>query len=716
MCCILVLMQSSSIRAEHSSVGPWLLLSLTFAVVAGIVLWSTLLWDQAIRTVDGALRAGSGTLAADVSGKRFYLEDDSYFWASFAREMVLTGTWRIRYTHIDNVPFGREVEWSQCFSWLLVLSAWLRHIQTGEPLASAIEPASIWINPLLLIICSLGFSWLIYRRMGAVIAAVFAFTLISIGNIGWNYHPFRPDHQGLHIAFSFGAMLFLILSGLGWQDLKPTEVEPRKPCLPAHFIPLELPSLQNARRYFIASGILTGLGLWIGATVHFFNIVSIIGAMLLIALFIPKRLRITDRLAYVPELWRSWALSAALVGFALYLVEYFPHLQFRLESNNPFFHLDLLCAGELMLGVTGWRLCRRPISFRGGLRLGIFAVGAALVPILFVFGPSTLHNLRDVEMTRLTQFVTEGQTYFTFQKGNLLAAWFRAFGFVPLFLAGPLLLSRHRRLETHEWAALWLSFSVCIVYFALMLWEVRWAGSYAISNVWLAALVAGVAWRSSSRGPGSKDFLAFVCLAGLLVGAQDLYFLYREYTAIRPIVERRKLTEEFLDQAMKKRLAQALGKASKGQQLRILCEPDLAGSIYYFAHDSTVISHHFENLQGLHDATGFFTDRRDSAARQIAIKRGLTHVLVPDDDQLPAMFNYIRTGNRSTKEVPSTLLARLQRGDTNSIPAWITRDDALTAIGRQKFLYIGALGTAPIDSRITVFRLHPENTAEKTER
>jgi hypothetical protein len=677
--------------------------------VSAVVVGLCYLWGQVMHAADNALRPESRVAEVTVYGKRCYVEDDPYYWLSYAREMAETGQWRIRHTYIDNTPFGRQVHWSQSVSWLLILFGIVSYWLTGEPMSGAIETASIWVNPVLLVIVTIGFSWLICRRMGAVAAAFFAITLVSVATVQWTYHPFRPDHQGLHVAFGFGAMLCLVLGGMGWVEAGATDAR----SVVSYFRPLTLPDAPQARRYFIAAGVFTGLGLWIGATVHFFNVAAMTGGCLLLVCLMPKRSGTAEQCSYIPELWRWWAVPAAMTGFVFYLAEYFPnHLEIRLDVNSLPFLVTLLCVGELMVTLTRWRLGMRMINVYSWVKIAVLALGAALVPMLFVLGPTAWHSMHDVEIVRLSKFISESQTFSSFQKGDPLTGWLRAFGLLPLFLIGALWLTRPQRSRLYEWAALWMSFCVCLVYLLLTLWQIRWAGIYAVTNIWLMTLVGHVAWRNVSVKQPARDFLMPATVAGALILAQAAYFIHREYSSLAPIVRGTGLLEDIVDATMKKHLAQGLAAMSNGQPLRIICEPDLGGALYYFGRNTAVASTYWENLQGLHDATDFFTDHGDTVAREIARKRGLTHVLVSDGEQPSVTFNYIRTGSMSEKDAQSTLLSRLRQGKTDTLPSWIVRDETLTAVGRRQFRYHGASGSMAIDSRVTVYRLEPGNAQQ----
>ena len=704
-------MERIKTETHSSRIGPTILFVLTSLVVVGIVFWFAGLWERAMRRVDNALQPATPVMQSADFGQRIYLEDDPYYWVSFAQEMAETGHWRIRHTQIDNTPYGREMQWSQSFSWLLVFSGWVRHCVTGETMTKAIEGGSIWINPALLVFVTLGFSWLIYRRMGAMAASLFAVTLISVGNIGWTFHPFRPDHQGLHVAVAFGALFCLVLGGLGWVQVPPPGGTASRSSRRKHFQPLMLTDRRSARRYFLGAGILTGLGLWIGATVQFFNLVAIVGGCVAMVFLTSKRSGTAESESYVPELWRWWSIPAALTAAVFYLVEYFPnHLAVRLEVNNPILPASLLCAGELMVCLARWRLGDRKIGPAGWIKVGALILGAGGVPLLFVFGPADWHSMRAVEMRRLYEFISELQSFSNFSKGNALERWLQAFGLLPFFLIGAVWQMRAWQVKVHEWAALCVTFWVCVIYSLLTLWQIRWAGIYAASVVWLMILVGHVTWRRLSQRHDTRNSLVPAIVGILLVLAQAGFFIHRSYVAVAPVVRGTGLLDQIVDEAMKKRLATGLARSKDGQPLRVLCEPDLAAALHYFGGNSSVVSYYHENLQGLRDATDFFTDPGDSVAREVARKRGLSLLLVSDDAQLPVTFNYIRTGNKTSEAARSTLLARLQQNRTRELPRWIVLDKELTAIGRRRFVYHGATGTAAIESRVTVYQLEPRTS------
>ena len=709
-------------RALRSTVSllkrPWLVYLLTCAVVTVLVFGRAYEWNRVIQTTDMALQPKGSPLLASAHNQRFFLDSDAYYWITYARQMVETGQWRVRYTYVDNVPYGREVHWSQSISWMLVAFGYARHLLTGEPMHDAIEGGSIWVNPFLYVLFAIGFSWLISHRMGVAAGAFFMLTFVTLPDIHWAFQAFHLGHHGLQVAFSLGTVLCLVLGGLGWVTRRGTEALDEGVGRKLKFFrPLHLLDRLEARRYFAAAGIFTGLGLWIGATVQFFSIGSLAAAVVLLAFFMP--VRPTSREAeFVPELWRNWGIWASVVGLAFYLVEYFPsHMAMRLEVNNPVYIIDVLCLGGLMAQITQWRLRRSRVGFFGGLKIFVLAAGAALVPLLVAFGPAHLHNLRDVSMARLTQTIVEFYTYqksnAQFNSGDQFSSWFfNHYGILPFFLAGALALLVSRRTNLQAWRALWISFWLCVFSLFLILWQIRWEGLHAVMSVWLMIVVGHIAWGNTFSRPAAKRPLGPAVLLSALVLGQAVCFAVKDFSGLADKLNGRVIVAQHVDAAMKKYLALGLRAESQGKPMRVICDPEIAPFFFYFGGIPTVTSYYWENVQGLHDATAFFMDQGDTIAKRIAMERGLTHVVVPAHGRLQLLFSLIKTGTMSAADTPPTLAMRLS-SNTGDLPSWITLDERLTWIGRQEFNLTTAGRVVSLAGQVTVFRLEPTNNSGK---
>jgi hypothetical protein len=475
------------------------------------------------------------------------------------------------------------------------------------------------------------------------------------------------------------------------------------------FCPLKLIPWQLARKYFVGAGVFTGLGLWIGATVHFFSIGILAVGFVLMAFFMARQL--TDETSdYVPELWRIWAVSAAIIGTFFYLVEYFPsHVAMRLEVNNPLYTFTLVCIGELIVRLTRWRLRVQPITSRGWFAIALATTGVALVPVLITAGPVAWYKVRDPQMMRLHYFITEFYSYSKSHPHEDPIGWlFRSNGILPLFLIGAFLLSGAGRAQLYEWAALWLVFFISFCFLVLMWWQVRWGWHYAALSIWLMIVVGHITWRNvlaPQRKRLSKKLATLLAFAMLV---QAVCFATREYVRLIKIHRQQSVRMEIVDAVMRKNLARGLASLRRNQPFRFICEPDLTPALYFFAGIRSITSYYWENLDGLRAAAEFFGDPGETAAVRVARERGLTHVLVSEDEELPVMFNYIKTGSSSVEAARPTLLERLRRGGAG-VPSWMELDPELTNVGQQRFELTTATGKIPWESRIRVYRIKTNN-------
>ena len=102
---------------------------------------------------------------------RFFLETDSYAWLAHTRDLMNSDAWRLRWTHMDNAPYGREMHWSHLLIWTIRGMATAIIAATGWPVARAIELAGVWVMPLFQFLF-LTLSFLaIARKMGWLPAA-----------------------------------------------------------------------------------------------------------------------------------------------------------------------------------------------------------------------------------------------------------------------------------------------------------------------------------------------------------------------------------------------------------------------------------------------------------------------------------------------------------------------------------------------------------------
>ncbi len=426
-----------------------------------------------------------------------YLENDSYYWLSYAKRIGDGETMRVRYTYADNAPYGRQVHWSQSISWLLVLFGKTRQLITGESWPVALEQASVWLNPSLLILLSCGVGWALFRRVGPIPAGLFMVYLVSSGDVGWVFQPLRPGHQTLHCLFGLLMLAGLVFGGAGWIR-KGGDGASAKTAIPV-IGQLEIPDLRRARRWFLVSAVFAALSLWVSAVVGEMLLLMLFGAGLVLALSAPK-LPAGGDVQIKPELWRRWGWIAGVGSFLFYLLEYFPnHLAFHLEVNGPLYSLGVVAMGEALCQFLRARYAEKN-HVAAPFAKGLFCTAiVALVPLLIFFGPPTWHALRDPQMLRLHHFIQEFCSLPVFAKSNPGALFLTNLGILPLFVVLAIALTTFSNLRVGEWAVMWLSLAVTLGTLGLGYMQIRWFGLYAAMNAWLAVVAGVCAWRMLRR-------------------------------------------------------------------------------------------------------------------------------------------------------------------------------------------------------------------------
>ncbi len=665
------------------------LLGLAFGAVLALsatayVVYDAWAWDRAAKTIDSGFRK----LAAQNSNERpgaIYLEPDSYYWLSYAKRIGEGESLRVRFTHGDNAPYGRPVHWSQSISWLLVIFGKTRQFFTGESWTVALEQASVWVNPLLLILLSSGVGWALWKRVGAIPAGLFMVNLVALGDVGWEFQALRPDHQSLQALFGVFMLAGLVFGGAGWINDRTVAAAPSSDQFFAK--PLEIPELGSARRWFLVSGAFAALSLWVSAVVAEMLLLMLFGTGLLLAMFAPKLLP-DSGVQVKPELWRWWGWIAGAGSLLFYLVEYFPaHLGFRLEVNGPLYSIGAVAIGEAMCQFLRARYAKanhRAAPFIKGL---VCTGVVALVPLAIFLGPESWHAIKDPQMFRLHKFIQEFYSFRRFAGPKLREIFFRNVGILPLFivLAIGLITLASRRLQ--EWAVLWLSLVVTVGTLGLGYFQVRWLGLYASMNAWLAVVTGICLWRLlRARLPQGWQTITSVLLVLLLL-VQPIRFMKRRNRQVDDIIHQRTVPKELANPALNKRLALAF-RAEEGPGARVMASLDLAPQLHYFGDASAVAAYYWEDLDGLHAATKFFADTDGEAARQVAIERGLTHVIVQEGNSLQNYFYFIATG-KVDQEASKTLFAARLVGNEYELPRWLQTVPALHSIGFQLYTYGG---------------------------
>lgn len=636
--------------------------------------------DRAARSFD-ACAVPPNTIPG-LAEPRFFPDNDPYAWMAHTRDLMASGGWRIRWTFMDNAPYGREMHWSHPLIWTLRGMATGIIAATGWPAARAVELAGIWVMPLFQFLF-LGLAWIgLARKLGWIPSGLFVLLGLSLTGFANAFYPLLPDHHGLQLATSLFSFICLQLGGMGWTR---TEPPPLAPADHANFRLFSLPSPKEARRWFIASGIFGGLALWLGATVWLFGlaITSLAAATALPAFLRPP----SSDLRYRPDLWRTWAIVGSTVAAGSYLLEYAPaHFAMRLEVNHPLYWLCWVGVAECL------RFAGRSSSLRfwenhrptDWVFAALGALAALALPVLALFGPTDWYSLHDPLLQRLhAGFINEFKPAWASIRKQPVGFFYANFGLVPL-LAGAVILGTLRSRRRPWTCDLLLRPAVVFaaLFFLLMLFQLRWGFLSTGALVWLGVLSisAGAVARGRAR-KGIHLAAGVLLLNGLAADLQRWHSENRAAIALE-------VPSGWIQASLAKRRALQWGLAAGTNEWRMVGLATEAPILYYYTGIRTVASYYWENKAGWHAEAAFFADvPAGERARQIAGERGLTHAFARPTETLPRLFTTIQTGQFDPAALRQSLAGQLAFPADDPLPAWIHPDAPLSAMANKLYAF-----------------------------
>ncbi|HRJ72107.1 MAG TPA: hypothetical protein PLS03_07765 [Terrimicrobiaceae bacterium] len=591
---------------------------------------------------------------------RVLMDNDPYYWVGYARAMVEQRTFRIRHTDLDNVPYGRDVHWNSGFSLWLVLCGAVTALVSGQPLAASIETGALVANPILFFLLLAIIGWLVLRRFGGGAAFMLVVLLPLLPAVMWDFGYARPDHHGMHDAAALGLMLFLVLGGAGWVRLHADETAPAGVRY--------WPDFRSARWAFLASGICGGIGLWVGATQQIFLLTGV-GLAFLAGVFLGSA-RLVQGIAFRPILFRIWGVAGCVTSLVLYAFEYLPnHFAMRLEVNHPLYAIAWLGGAEFLHQAARWKQSGKPPKDWNLLWM-VLGVIVALGPLAaLTAGPPEWHAWHDPFMRRQHNYINEFEpfTHSLRDKGWLVV--FARFGLLPVFVFAAAVVVMLPRTARFWRAVLLVALPGSLITGAMLFVQVRWVGllctCLAVVSVALTAYVWDETtplrkwWRISLRG-----LLALALLApGIFSYTQG----FRDSLA--------QARSGVLDSALAWTIASRdvafnLKRIAAHGAVRVMSGPGQTPALHFFGGVPGTGALYWENIDGVRDAAEFFSDPGDDRAREIARKRGITHVVIEQSPSMAIQACGIFFGREDTKDIEASLAWRLS-SPLGTIPDWL---------------------------------------------
>ena len=600
---------------------------------------------------------------------RLFIDPDAYLWLSYARDLRQSGHWRLRHTHADNAPYGREMHWSHLPIWSLMgLSAAIENTGVAPPIA--LELAGRCLMPLSGFLLFSAMVLFLRRRIGLGAAALCALAPAAL--LLWDFHPLRPDHHAFQIMAAFFCGLALLFSGFGWDSSGRTD--------------------GRARRLFLLSGIMGGIGLWLGATIFYFSLAALALAAAWVLLDSPNTSESADR-SMRPESWRHWSWAGAGTALLLYALEYAPGpFPLRLEVNHPLYALSWLGIGESLYLWARWKHVDPRLSVPRWVHAGLALLAAAALPALVLFGPESSYLPRTLLMARLhARHIHEFLTVQSFAVQNNENVYFLLLRFIgPGLVCTGLWISLQPKFRLAFPARLMGRFAlpIFLLFTTLLLWQIRWRSFATMSSLLLAIGTLG-ALRSSTVQPARTAawllmaLLGAQWLVGLGIGIHPLLLMGR-VSKIDPL---------YFKALQLRNLMVNLKQSFPTTPLRLLAPAEMAPVAYYFGVGDGIGSLYWENVAGMETTSEFYADPLPgNRAREIAGERQLTHVVMNEGAQDALMFYDLHTGSTDQTEASRTVGGALT-GIGTEIPPWLHFDETLNkTVNPPLYTFVPAIG------------------------
>ncbi len=518
---------------------------------------------------------------------------DTYHWIMQTQTMIARGDWRIRWVDYDNAPLGREVHWAGPFHWWLAGLAWADHLVSGRPLGISVERATLYSGPMMLGLLLFGLGPFLQRRFSPWAAVLFALGSVAYFPFYVDFEAGYADHHGLANTCCLLTVLFLGVGAFGATG-------------------------EPARRWFVASAVAGGLGLWISTATQAPVLLGL-GLGVLAAGWLTRGASPLPDGLNDPDLWRIWGRVGGGISFAAHLLEYFPnHLGWRLEVNHPLYAVAWIGAGELFRVVA--------FALRDGVRsltprkLVTGAGGAALVallPVIILFTAAKTFTVADPFVWQVHSMVSEIQPLV-----RMLAkgwSWTMVALCLPmLLLVPPLWLVLRRSTPSEVKAQMVLALLPALLGWVMGWSQVRWLSLAFALTIPLVAVF--FRYLESARGKIRRPAPVWLVAGGLLL----LPGAVRAVQVTRGAAE---FNEEDIHNLAQRDVAHWLRLRAGDGRVVVVSSPASTTRLIYYGGITGVDTIYWENGAGLKKAAELFATPSVDAAHEIAGRLGLTHIV-----------------------------------------------------------------------------------------
>jgi len=580
-----------------------------------------------------------------------YLDNDSLYWLHHASEALKGRSWRPRHTDWDNVPEGRPNHWSSPLLWAMGGTARLASLFTSRSAVELLSVTSPWISPILFALLLCATAHILTHRFRPWIAGLLVLSLATLPPIIRSFSVLHIDHHGLIDIPALWMLLFLLFGVVGRSNSNGKDT---------------LASERTRRTWFLASGIMGGVGLWLQASHQLILIAGTLSALFLWVLFsrpaLPSSSNIMGSDLPSPDLWRLWASSGALISLAAYALEYAPyHLGMQLEVNHPLYALSWWGATEAILAIRRSRQERhwtRP-------RLAIIAGGffPALVTILLIrHGPEQWFTVSGPFLQRIHEQIKEFQPLLKTLDGFNPLLVFLLFNSLPLIALYGLYLWGSKKISAQVRLGLQIALFSLLPAGVLCLQHTRYSSLLA-ATMWGMAVMVFLATAHVSLSKKQKWMLpALLCVGCATSLLLTLSPLLNTQVPFMPVAR-------WVPQMLRRDIARELSMLPGFSESYILCDYNIAPHLQAFAGARTTGGLYWENAKGLEAAAAFFTETDERKALQLLQERKIGWVVYKATPRAPATWLYAQYGPPPYPNIHHTMAFRLST--SNRVPRWL---------------------------------------------
>lgn len=593
--------------------GPsWAVFYLTLALAVGWVMLDAFLVDTV------TVRICEETDKGIPQEKRMpvFLDQiacDGYAWNHHAENIGKDGSWRMRWTRLDNAPSGRELHWNSAFAWYLRGLGEIYQANTGESLRNSIFRMSIWANPILLVVALVVFSILSAKRFGPLCGSILVMGMVLVPSFYEGFMPAYPDHHGV-LSFALMGLFF----GIAWAGA--CWVKPQGD------LDITAPdSIKQARQGMIFSAISGAAAIWISALSTSIVLGTIGIAAVASAFFMRWKGR--GELAHHAELWKVWALWGSGASLFFYLLEYFPsHMSMRLEVNHPFYALAWLGGGWMISILTAWVLDKGPkLAPFPYIKLIAPFIACLILPVVILLGGTEVYIPKDPFMVKLWGNITELLTIFERIKFTGLSLKM-AFGWYPLFFVAALVLLFMRGTGRGTKAVLVFLAVPVLFMTGLQAYQSRWGMLLGPIYIALAAIMIPQVWRLVPQTIKARATAAVLLLAFAWLFIQPAAMA--RFSQNWPQYRSGKMVINFGQglALVHRQMAFIIKESAGDKPVTLLSSPNSSVMLAGLGGFQAVGTLYWENVQGLKNAAKALNAQSEDEALAKMNELGVTHI------------------------------------------------------------------------------------------